>query len=69
MKFLQYNDVVTRIENKEKLNAIFMAEKPVEVSGSCSSNIANIVFKPLGSKTVCEITKDSSIFIDISEEE
>ncbi len=68
MKFLQYNEVVTRIESKQDLNKIFMAAKPTDVGETCCSNIPDIIFKPLGTKTICEITKDDSIFIDISEE-
>lgn len=68
MKFLQYSEVVTRIENKENLNKIFVATKPADVGETCCSNVPNIVFKPLGTKTVCEISKDDAMFIDISEE-
>lgn len=68
MKFIQYSDVVTRIESKESLNKIFMATNPADVGETSCANISNIVFKPLGTKTICEITKDDSIFIDISEE-
>ena len=69
MKFLTYQETVTRIENKQDLDKIFMATKVTVTSSESCNDLPNIVFKPLKTKTVCEIAKDTSIFIDISEDE
>ena len=69
MKFITYQELATRIENKENLDKIFVSEIKNSLLYNTCKDIPNIVFKPLSTVTVCDLIKDTCKFIDISEEE